>query len=85
MLWARVAEVAGAPDAGGAVIHAVTSEPMMAQRDPWVNMLRTTLAAFGAGVGGAGAVGPGRRSGRCTRCRWRGYPRGDLRTDDGTT
>ena len=29
---------------------------MMAQRDPWVNMLRTTLAAFGAGVGGADAV-----------------------------
>ncbi|AMU56081.1 methylmalonyl-CoA mutase small subunit [Mycobacteroides abscessus] len=56
VLWARVAEVAGAPDAGGAVIHAVTSEPMMAQRDPWVNMLRTTLAAFGAGVGGADSV-----------------------------
>jgi methylmalonyl-CoA mutase len=29
---------------------------MMAQRDPWVNMLRTTLAAFGAGVGGADTV-----------------------------
>lgn len=29
---------------------------MMTQRDPWVNMLRTTLAAFGAGVGGADAV-----------------------------
>ena len=56
VLWARVAEVAGVPDAGGAVVHAVTSEPMMAQRDPWVNMLRTTLAAFGAGVGGADSV-----------------------------
>jgi methylmalonyl-CoA mutase len=30
--------------------------PMMAQRDPWVNMLRTTVAAFGAGVGGADTV-----------------------------
>ena len=30
---------------------------MMAQRDPWVNMLRTTLAAFAAGVGGADTVG----------------------------
>jgi methylmalonyl-CoA mutase len=30
--------------------------PMMTQRDPWVNMLRTTLAAFGAGVGGADTV-----------------------------
>lgn len=56
VLWARVAEVAGVPDGGGTVMHAVTSEPMMAQRDPWVNMLRTTLAAFGAGVGGADSV-----------------------------
>ncbi|MGH3677089.1 MAG: methylmalonyl-CoA mutase small subunit [Mycobacterium sp.] len=55
-LWARVAEVAGEPDAGAARVHAVTSMPMMAQRDPWVNMLRTTLAAFGAGVGGADTV-----------------------------
>lgn len=56
LLWARVAEVAGVPERGGALMHAVTSEPMMAQRDPWVNMLRTTLAAFGAGVGGADSV-----------------------------
>ena len=55
-LWARVAEVVGAPDAGAATVHAVTSLPMMAQRDPWVNMLRTTLAAFAAGVGGADTV-----------------------------
>jgi len=55
-LWARVAEVAGAPDAGAATIHAVSSLPMMTQRDPWVNMLRCTLSAFGAGVGGADTV-----------------------------
>jgi methylmalonyl-CoA mutase len=55
-LWARVAEVAGAPEAGAATLHAVTSLPMMAKRDPWVNMLRTTLAAFAAGVGGADTV-----------------------------
>ena len=55
-LWARVTEVAGAPEAGAAVVHAETSLPMMTQRDPWVNMLRTTLAAFGAGVGGADTV-----------------------------
>ena len=41
---------------GAAVVHAETSLPMMTQRDPWVNMLRTTLAAFGAGVGGADTV-----------------------------
>ncbi|MEO3760522.1 methylmalonyl-CoA mutase small subunit [Mycobacterium sp. B14F4] len=56
LLWARVAEVAGAPEAGAATLHAVTSLPMMAKRDPWVNMLRTTLAAFSAGVGGADTV-----------------------------
>ncbi|MBP1821263.1 methylmalonyl-CoA mutase small subunit [Mycobacterium sp. OAE908] len=55
-LWARVAEVVGEPDAGAARVHAVTSLPMMAQRDPWVNMLRTTVAAFSAGAGGADTV-----------------------------
>ncbi len=55
-LWARVAEVVGEPEAGAARLHAVTSLPMMAQRDPWVNMLRTTLAAFSAGAGGADTV-----------------------------
>ncbi|MFI0370000.1 methylmalonyl-CoA mutase family protein [Actinomadura sp. 1N219] len=55
-LWARVAEVGGAADGTSARIHAVTSSAMMTRRDPWVNMLRTTLAAFAAGVGGADAV-----------------------------
>ena len=56
LLWARVAELLGAPEAGDAPQHAVTSSAMMSRRDPWVNMLRTTLAAFGAGVGGATSV-----------------------------
>ncbi|MFZ0835649.1 MAG: methylmalonyl-CoA mutase small subunit [Mycobacterium sp.] len=55
-LWARVAEVADAPGAGATTLHAVTSLPMMTQRDPWVNMLRTTVAAFAAGIGGADTV-----------------------------
>ncbi|WP_406460606.1 methylmalonyl-CoA mutase small subunit [Streptomyces sp. NBC_00111] len=55
-LWARVAEACGAPDAGGQRQHAVTSPVMMTRRDPWVNMLRTTLACLGAGVGGAESV-----------------------------
>ncbi|MFI7699764.1 methylmalonyl-CoA mutase family protein [Nonomuraea sp. NPDC049480] len=55
-LWARVAEVCGAPAHGGQRQHAVTSSAMMTARDPWVNMLRTTLACFAAGVGGAEAV-----------------------------
>ncbi|WP_278313072.1 methylmalonyl-CoA mutase family protein [Lolliginicoccus levis] len=54
--WARIAEVLGAPEAGSAPQHAVTSAAMMTQRDPWVNMLRGTVAAFGAGVGGADFV-----------------------------
>lgn len=55
-LWARVAEVVGDAKGGAAVVHAETSLPMMTQRDPWVNMLRGTVAAFGAGVGGADTV-----------------------------
>jgi len=55
-LWARVAEVCGAPAAGAQVQHAVTSPVMMSRRDPWVNMLRTTVATLAAGVGGADSV-----------------------------
>jgi methylmalonyl-CoA mutase len=54
-LWARVAQVCGAPGEGQ-LQHAVTSSVMMTRRDPWVNMLRTTVACLGAGVGGADAV-----------------------------
>ncbi|MFC0315447.1 methylmalonyl-CoA mutase family protein [Gordonia phosphorivorans] len=56
LMWARVAQVLGVPDAGAALTHAVTDLSMLTQRDPWVNMLRTTVAAFGAGVGGADQV-----------------------------
>ncbi|MBH5333590.1 methylmalonyl-CoA mutase small subunit [Streptomyces pactum] len=56
-LWARVAEVSGAAGPHAAQRqHAVTSAVMMTRRDPWVNMLRTTVAALAAGVGGADAV-----------------------------
>ena len=53
-LWTRVTEVSGSPAAQ--LQHAVTSSAMLTQRDPWVNMLRTTLACFAAGTGGADAV-----------------------------
>ncbi|CAM5641340.1 methylmalonyl-CoA mutase OS=Streptomyces alboniger OX=132473 GN=CP975_01910 PE=3 SV=1 [Streptomyces alboniger] len=46
----------GAAAAGAQRQHAVTSPVMMTRRDPWVNMLRTTVACLGAGVGGADAV-----------------------------
>ncbi|SDH72146.1 methylmalonyl-CoA mutase family protein [Roseospirillum parvum] len=56
-LWCRLAEACGAEGAArGAVIHAVTAGPMMSRRDPWVNILRATVGAFAAGVGGADAI-----------------------------
>ncbi|MFV2018141.1 methylmalonyl-CoA mutase family protein [Micromonospora sp. LOL_023] len=54
--WSRIAEVCGVPDAGRQQQHAVTSAAMMTARDPWVNMLRTTVACFAAGIGGADSV-----------------------------
>ncbi|CAM5610257.1 methylmalonyl-CoA mutase [Streptomyces avidinii] len=55
-LWARIAEACGVPRAGAQRQHAVTSPVMMTRRDPWVNMLRTTVACMAAGVGGADSV-----------------------------
>lgn len=56
-LWARVGEVLEVPEADrGARIHAVTSLRMFTRDDPWVNVLRSTLATFAASVGGAEAI-----------------------------
>lgn len=55
-LWARVAELSGATEPVAQIQHAVTSRPMMSKYDPYVNMLRGTVAAFAAGVGGAESV-----------------------------
>jgi methylmalonyl-CoA mutase len=56
-LWFRVAEVCDAePAVAGQRQHAVTSTVMMTERDPWVNMLRTTIACLSAAVGGADAI-----------------------------
>lgn len=55
-LWARVAEACGAPQAGAQRQHAVTSRAMLTRYDAWVNLLRTTVACFAAGLGGADAV-----------------------------
>lgn len=57
LLFARVAEACGAPEAAQAMILAAeTSTPMMTRRDPWVNMLRTTMACATAAMGGAQAI-----------------------------
>ena len=56
-LWDRVGEESGAsPEARAQRQHAVTSSVMTTKRDPWVNLLRTTVACFAAGVGGADVV-----------------------------
>lgn len=56
-LWARVAEVCGAsPTAPAMQQHAITSRAMLTQHDPWVNILRSTVACFAAGLGGADAI-----------------------------
>ncbi len=57
LAWHRVAELSGAsPTARAQRQHAVTSAAMLTRYDPWVNLLRTTVAAFAAGVAGAQAV-----------------------------
>jgi methylmalonyl-CoA mutase len=54
-LWARVEQACGLTPKP-VFISAETAWRMMTKRDPWVNMLRTTIAAFSAGVGGADAL-----------------------------
>ena len=54
-LWARVEQACGLTPRP-AFISADTAWRMMTRRDPWVNMLRTTIAAFSAGIGGADAL-----------------------------
>ena len=56
-VWSRVGDAGGVPEQErGARVHAVTSLRMMTREDPWVNILRSTLAVFGASVGGADAI-----------------------------
>lgn len=56
-VWGRVAEACGASEAVSSVqLQAETSERMMSRRDPWVNMLRTTVSCFAAAVAGADSI-----------------------------
>ena len=55
--WARVGESIGVPERSrGAFTHAVTSGRMFTRDDAWTNILRSTLATFGASLGGADAI-----------------------------
>lgn len=56
LLWRRTLELSGIADTAPARIHAETSWRMMAAKDPHTNILRTTVAAFAAGVGGADSL-----------------------------
>lgn len=49
--WGRALRATGVEAAPR--IEAITSRRMMTARDPWVNLLRTTAAAFAAVIGGA--------------------------------
>ena len=51
-LWAQIQEECSVPPSA-ASIHAETSYRMMTVGDPETNILRNTIAAFAAGVGGA--------------------------------
>lgn len=55
LLWRRVLEAAGLPDAP-LRLHAETSWRMMASLDPHTNILRASAAVFGAGLGGADSI-----------------------------
>jgi len=54
-LWARVEEACGLTQAP-IFIAAETAWRMMTRRDPFVNMLRTTMAVVAAGLGGADSI-----------------------------
>ncbi len=54
-LWARVESACGL-DPKPLRLHAETAWRMMSRRDPFVNILRTSMAACSAGLGGADSV-----------------------------
>jgi methylmalonyl-CoA mutase len=54
-LWGRVVDACGLA-AAPVFVGAETAWRMMTKRDPYVNMLRATIAVFSAGLGGADAI-----------------------------
>lgn len=56
-LWSRAAGACNVTEPGRAApIHAVACPRGLAARDPWVNILRTTVGSFAAAVGGADTI-----------------------------
>ena len=54
-LWAGVERACGL-EAKPIRLHGETAWRMMTRRDPWVNLLRATVAVFSAGLGGADSI-----------------------------
>jgi len=55
LFWARIEHACGLQPQP-LRLHCETSWRMMTRRDPWVNILRTTLATFSSGLGGADSI-----------------------------
>lgn len=55
MLWARILDVCGLPQEP-LKLHMESSWRMLTRRDPFVNLLRNTVAGFAAAVGGADSL-----------------------------
>ncbi len=55
LLWARIEQACGL-EPKPLFIAADTAWRMLTQRDPYVNMLRATIATFSAGLGGANSI-----------------------------
>jgi len=53
-VWARIAQACEAPQ--GARLEVRSSHRMLTARDAWTNMVRLTIAGFGAAVGGADTI-----------------------------
>lgn len=55
LLWQRVQEACGLSPKP-MLLHAETAWRSLTKRDPWVNLLRATIATFSAGIGGADSL-----------------------------
>ena len=56
-LWSTLLAACGVPREKQTLrLHAVTADRIITERDPWVNMLRTTVSCFSAAVGGADMI-----------------------------
>jgi len=56
-LWSQVlAHANGGAAAPAMRLHALTATRMLTERDPWTNLLRTSIAAFAAGIAGADSL-----------------------------